>query len=84
MNNNFRITISGRFGGQRIWTGWSVDELLLLPVNGLVEGGGQVLGQEDLQLFGGRHRSVAGHGEGPGNGIDEDAQRGLDIGRLEW
>lgn len=63
--------------------GWSVDELLLLPVQRFVEGGGQVFGQEDLQSLAGCHWGVAGHGEGPGHGIDEDAQRGLDIGRLE-
>lgn len=89
MNNNFRITISGRFDGDSYlwrWTvdgGWSVDELLLLPVQRFVEGGGQVFGQEDLQSLAGCHWGVAGHGEGPGHGIDEDPQRGLDIGRLE-
>lgn len=61
----------------------SVDELLLLAVQGLVQGGGQVLGEEDLQLLGSSNGGVAGHGEGPGHGIDKDAQCGLNVRRLE-
>lgn len=42
-----------------------------------------MFGQEDLQLLGGSDGRVASHGEGPGDGIDEDAQRGLNIGGLQ-
>lgn len=42
-----------------------------------------MFGQEDLQLLGGSDGRVAGHGEGPGYGIDEYAQRGLNIGGLQ-
>lgn len=42
-----------------------------------------MFGQKDLQLLGGSDGRVASHGEGPGDGIDEDAQCGLNIGGLQ-
>lgn len=42
-----------------------------------------MFGQKDLQLLGGSDGCVAGHGEGSGDGIDENAQRGLNIGSLQ-
>lgn len=42
-----------------------------------------MFGQEDLQLLGGSDGCVAGHGEGSGDGIDENTQRGLNIGGLQ-
>lgn len=38
-----------------------------------------MFGQEYLQLLLGSDGRVAGHGEGPSHGIDEHAQRGLNV-----